>query len=107
MLEDSTTKGGTVLAVDDDPAVLELITLSLERDGHHVVTAVSVHGGLEALEKEFFDVAIFDVDLPDGKGFQLAEFLREVPPSATSIIMITGTRHLDYVEMSLTMGSED
>ena len=38
---------------------------------------------------------------------QLAEFLREVPPSATSIIMITGTRHLDYVEMSLTMGSED
>jgi CheY-like chemotaxis protein len=78
-----------VLAVDDEPPILEFVTDYLTGDGHTVETATN---GVEALEKflaDWFDVVITDQWMLEMPGDQLAATIKQLAPNKP-VILLTG-----------------
>jgi DNA-binding NarL/FixJ family response regulator len=101
---DSTTPlVGRVLVVDDEQVVRTFVKRILEHEGHTVTTADSVSSGREAIDGDI-DVAVLDVDLPDGDGFELVEALRKQSSSPTPVVMITGNPNDDCIGKSVSQG---
>jgi CheY-like chemotaxis protein len=66
----------SILLVDDDPFLLEIGTIYLQRGGGLSVTAaVSAKKAISILEKERFDAVVTDYNMP---GIEGAEFIREL-----------------------------
>jgi PAS domain S-box-containing protein len=99
----------TVLTVNDDPRVLELLTVLLERDGYKVVTAENGPRALElalALEP---DIVISDIVMPEMDGFELCRRLKQDPRTAFVPVLLasalrTGKRNN---LIALTAGADD
>lgn len=75
-----------VLIVDDEPAIAELIELTLRDAGYTCVTAFSGGGAADLIESERFDLILLDVMLPGVDGFSLMEYIE---PTGTPVIFIT------------------
>ena len=67
---------GSVLVVDDDPKILELVRVYLERAGYTVVTAVDGEDALREIEAHRPNLVVLDVMLPQVDGLVLARHLR-------------------------------
>jgi DNA-binding response OmpR family regulator len=65
-----------ILVVEDYPPLAKVIAIGLRRNGHEVERAGSLHRTLELSGEH--DLAILDLDLPDGSGIDLAEQLLEL-----------------------------
>ena len=81
----------TILAVDDDPKIRELLTTVLGRKGHRVLCADSGRRGLELFRDLHPEVTILDVDMPEG-GMDGLSVLREIRMQAMNapVIILTG-----------------
>ena len=79
----------TVLIVDDDPKMGELLTSILENASYIVETASNGKEAIKACKKFPVDVALIDVELPDMKGTKLLSALKALQPKMVRII-ITG-----------------
>jgi len=66
----------TILVVEDDPATRGFLTENLTADGFSVVAASGIGRGLELLASAYPDVALVDVQLPDGSGLELVRSVR-------------------------------
>jgi DNA-binding response OmpR family regulator len=95
----------TVLAVDDEPGILEVLRLGLAGDDLRVVTARDVAGGLSALERETPDLVILDVGLPGGDGFSLLGRIRT--SSDVPVIMLTARGEVADRVTGLELGADD
>lgn len=62
-----------ILVVEDDPLVSRAMSRTLKRRGHAVATAATVEAALGI--DESFALGVFDIDLPDGDGVELARTL--------------------------------
>ena len=87
----SAAPGKTILLVDDEPGLPELLGSFLADEGHSVLTAA---GGSEALQKAAshtgeIDVLITDVTMPDMEGPELATRLSQIRPR-TRVLFISG-----------------
>lgn len=80
----------TLLAVDDEPADLELFRQSFGKQGLTVLTATSAAEALRLLSAQRPDVAIFDVFLPDQNGIELLEAVRQRDPHLPVIFVTAG-----------------
>jgi CheY-like chemotaxis protein len=80
-----------VLVVDDQPAVLELAQVLLDRLGYRVETASDGSEALRKFETTAFDLVITDLYMPGMTGSELAQELRKLKPSLP-VILITGSR---------------
>ncbi len=67
---------GSVLVVDDDPKILELVRVYLQRAGYAVVTAVDGEDALRKIEARRPNLIVLDVMLPNVDGLVLARHLR-------------------------------
>jgi DNA-binding response OmpR family regulator len=81
----------TVLLVDDNVSLLELLTNSLQAiGGFHVLSATDGAGGLELATTTHPDCIVIDVVMPGIDGFQLAHALRGDPETAEiPLVMLT------------------
>ena len=79
----------SILIVDDDAEVRSMLTSILEDEGYSVETVENGKKAIKICEKSPFDVALVDIDLPDVKGTELLNRLKEVQPKMVKII-ITG-----------------
>ena len=95
----------TVLVVDDDPNVVELARLYLERDGYRVLTALDGIVGLGAAREERPDLVVLDVMLPRLNGLDICRALRE--ESQVPIIMLTARVEEDDRLSGLELGADD
>jgi len=66
-----------LLLVEDHDSTRQTLSRLLQRDGHRVVTAVTIAGALAAAAGNRFDLVISDLGLPDGSGNELMEKLRD------------------------------
>jgi EAL domain-containing protein (putative c-di-GMP-specific phosphodiesterase class I)/CheY-like chemotaxis protein len=82
----------SILVVDDDPGVRELIEDVLDGEGHVVVTANDGKSGLESAHVAIFDVAVVDYSMPAPNGLELLARMRRIQPNCVGVL-ISG--HLD------------
>src|SRR5207253_6399534 len=96
----------TVLVVDDEPLVLDVVARYLERDGHRVVTAADGDGALRMIELEEPSLVLLDVMLP-GKtdGLALCRWIR----SSSELPVILLTARVDEADriVGLELGADD
>src|SRR5277367_3521575 len=77
-----------VLLVDDDDAVREMMTVTLEQKGFGVVAAASVTEALKHIATQTFDVLITDLHMPDpGDGFTVVTAMRHSQPAALTLLV--------------------
>src|SRR5215469_3426484 len=67
----------TVLIVDDEPDLLELVSLTLSRMNLQARTAVDVNSARRLLKSERFDLCLTDMRLPDGDGLDLVAWIQQ------------------------------
>jgi DNA-binding response OmpR family regulator len=79
----------TILAVDDDEKIRELLSTLLRRKGHHVLTASHGQKGIEVFRRERPHVTILDFEMPDMDGLEVLRQIRAIDPHAP-VIMLTG-----------------
>ncbi len=95
----------TVLIVDDEPNIVQLATLYLERDGYRVSGASSGIEGLKKQEEMRPDIVILDLMLPDIDGFEVCRRLRS--KSSIPILMLTARKEdIDKI-VGLELGADD
>ncbi|WP_297453076.1 MtrAB system response regulator MtrA [uncultured Corynebacterium sp.] len=94
-----------ILVVDDDPAIAEMLTMVMEREGFDTVV---VDDGLEAVkaaERENPDLILLDLMLPGMGGVDVCRTVRET--SAVPIIMLTAKTDTVDVVLGLESGADD
>lgn len=77
---------GTVLAVDDCPAMREIMRAALEQRGYSVHAVESGQAALQAVSAARFDVIVLDVEMPGMDGMALGHALRRTPRAASAAI---------------------
>ena len=84
-----------ILIADDAKDVVELLKTSLEKDGHTVVTAFEGDVRHELIQKEPFDFAFLDHDMPEVTGLDIIKYVKKnnIPMKT---IMITGHDKTDW-----------
>jgi DNA-binding NtrC family response regulator len=78
----------SILIVDDDDAVLNLLTQLLSND-YTCITASTAHEAMMLLSRSFFNVVITDVFVPDTSGTNLCDFIQR-NYSDTVVIAVSG-----------------
>lgn len=81
----------TVLVIDDEKPIVELLRLALTRSGYHVITAVGGREGIRMFDSEFVDIVITDVRMPGIDGQAVARHVRNSHRKSTPIVAISGT----------------
>jgi CheY-like chemotaxis protein len=90
-----------VLCVDDDSAILDIIKLSLEKNGFSVITAPNWHCALEAFKQNSIDLVILDYEMPEMKGHEVAIQIRSLNPEVP-IILHSGSFDLPEIVSRVT-----
>ena len=95
-----------ILLVDDEPSILELSRLYLERDGFRTQSVQDGQSALEAVSREQPALVVLDVMLPKLDGFEVCRRLR-ASNDPTSILMLTARDDdIDKV-LGLELGADD
>ncbi len=101
----SPVSGDSILVVDDDGEILQLIAKFLRANGFHVVTARSGAEMQEALRRSSIELVVLDVMLPGASGLDLCRELRRT--SALPVIMLTAKGdEIDRI-VGLEVGADD
>jgi len=98
----------TVLVIEDEPDIVELIQYWLEREGYLVMTASDGEKGLaEALERKP-DMIILDLMLPGIDGLEVCRRLRDSEATAaTPLLMLTARSEEADIVVGLELGADD
>jgi DNA-binding response OmpR family regulator len=95
----------TILVVDDEPTVTEVVSVYLERAGYQVMVAADGESALELLEEQPPDLVVLDLMLPDVGGLEITRWMRargDMP-----IIMLTARREEVDRILGLELGADD
>lgn len=95
-----------ILLLDDEPGFREEIGEFLTHTGYDILPAGLPSEALKLLEKNRFDVALFDVRLPEMDGLTLLSKVKEKYP-AMDIVIMTGFGSMDTVVKALRCGASD
>jgi DNA-binding response OmpR family regulator len=107
-MPDPKDRKGLILAVEDEPELLELLEYHLRRSGYKVVTATNGRAALDAAQRTQPDLILLDIMLPELSGTEVAGRLRNNPLTmAIPIVMVTAkSEEVDEI-VGLTVGADD
>ena len=94
----------TVLIVEDDVALQQMLAWELEDLGYQVTATGNCRSGKALFEARDFDLVLLDYNLPDGDGVQLTDELRRSRPGVP-VIMFSGAGCQDTPERALRSGA--
>ena len=83
----------TVLTVDDDPLIRELMKARLENDHCRVVTASDGLLGLQVLEQQPVDIVLLDLEMPRMNGFEVLDRIRSEPSLRKLPVIVVSSLH--------------
>jgi DNA-binding response OmpR family regulator len=96
---------GTVLLIEDEPSVGELVRSYLDRDGYRVIWVRSGEEGLAELDRHPIRIVILDIGLPGIDGFEVCRTMRA--RSAVPILMLTARDEEPDRIVGLEVGADD
>ena len=88
---------GSILIVDDDRNLLELMGMMLKSADYEVTTAHDGEGALSAMKGQAFDLAVVDLKLPGTDGISLMRELHQINPEMPVIILTALSRPSGWV----------
>ncbi len=95
----------TILLVEDDKTIVMGLAYSLAQEGYGVIPCYDTASAQKAIDEEKFDLAILDISLPDGSGYDLCKKIRERMDAP--VIFLTACDEEVNVVMGLDMGADD
>jgi two-component system, OmpR family, KDP operon response regulator KdpE len=84
------TPGPTILVIDDDEPILELMTSLLRQYSFRPMTASSGREALEAIRTETPDLVLLDLGLPDMSGEKLLEEILRISGRSIPVVILSG-----------------
>jgi len=97
---------GSILVVDDEPAIRENLELLLSEANYKVALAENGAEGLRRIEAELFDLVLLDVMMPDRNGLEVLREIHENSPE-TAIVMITAFGTIENAVSAIKAGAAD
>lgn len=94
----------TILIIEDEKAISNLIYISLSREGYNCTCAFDGKQGADFLEERHYDLVLLDIMLPEIDGYELLEYIK---PTETPVIFITAKGSLDDRVKGLRLGADD
>ena len=104
MTDETTNK--MLMAVDDEPELLDLLQEYLGRHGFETCTAPNAADARALVMQRVPDLAILDVNMPGENGLSLARWLRETYPGMGLVMLTTAGEMIDRV-VGLEIGADD
>ncbi len=95
----------TMLLVEDDRTIVMGLEYALKQEGYEVIVCRNASEAILAIEQGQFDLAVLDISLPDGSGYDLCRRIRasmDVP-----VVFLTAYDEEVNVVMGLDMGADD
>ncbi len=95
----------TILFVEDDKVIASGLCYSLTQEGYSVTHCLNVESAKAQIEENNFDLAILDLALPDGSGYDICKMIKskkDIP-----VIFLTAIDDEVNVVMGLDMGADD
>jgi len=97
-----------ILIVEDEPGMIELLSVALEDEGFIISIAQNGQEGLQKVETEDPDLIISDVMMPDMNGYEFCEQLRQNPKTASiPFIFLTAKKDVSDRVRGLNLGADD
>ncbi len=101
----SQTPRHRILVVDDDEAMVELLTERLTRQGFEALSAETGESGLAVARKELPSLVILDLRLPDTDGLSVCQQLADSPETcAIPVIILSGMERPDIIRCCRAAG---
>jgi two-component system phosphate regulon response regulator PhoB len=98
----------TILVIEDERDIIEVLQYNLEREGYVVVAATDGEKGLELARARHPDAVVLDLMLPGLDGLEVAKRLRSDPETReTAIVMLTAKAEESDVILGLGVGGDD
>jgi len=99
-------KYGSVLVVDDEPAVLESSSLLLKEYGYNVTSSSGAEDAIRTFQENSFDVVLTDIVMPSVSGIDLLRQVHELNPT-TPVILMTAYADMEKVLDAIKIGAFD
>jgi two-component system response regulator PilR (NtrC family) len=96
----------SILLVDDEPDIIEILEIVLRDEGMEVCRAASARAALELLRQNHFDIVISDIRMPDMSGVELLKEAKQLAPD-TVFVLITAYASTDTAIEALQHGAYD
>src|SRR5206468_12586577 len=96
----------TLIAIDDDPASLELISDTLEQADLQILTATDPRAGLDLIRERRPEIVLLDLLMPGVSGMELLEKIVSIAPEA-EVILVTGHYSTDSAVEAIRKGASD
>lgn len=97
-----------ILAIDDEPDILRIISYSLEKWGYEVITAANGQSGLDKVAAGKPDLILLDAGMPVMTGIQMLEELRDNPAwKNIPVIMLTAHSSPQDIDNARSYGIVD
>ncbi len=98
----------TILLVDDEPDILEIVGYNLTAEGYNVITADNGVKAIKIAKKKNPQLIILDVMMPEMDGIEACEQIRKIPELSETIITFLTARGEDYSQMAgFDAGADD
>jgi len=98
----------TILVVDDDPVILQLLQVNFEMEGFEVLTAADGQEGVDRTRADRPDIVVSDVMMPRMSGLELVTVLKGDPDTAgIPIVLLTAKAQQADVATGLDVGADD
>ncbi|MEE0247853.1 response regulator transcription factor [Peptacetobacter hiranonis] len=94
-----------IFFVEDDLSLISGLSFALKKQGYEVDNARTIDEAAKLWQNNKYDLAILDISLPDGSGYQLCEKIRL--NSKIPIIFLTAADEETDIIMGLDMGADD
>ena len=93
--------GNKILIVDDEPDILQALSMRLEAAGYEVITAENGYKAINAVSTESPDLIICDIAMPGMDGHEVARKIRRSPATAAiPIIFLTARTELEEMKIA-------
>lgn len=95
----------SILIIDDNAALREVLRVGLETAGHTVREMRNGRDGIRAFRKEPSDLVITDIYMPERDGLELIEALRRTHPRVKILAMSGASGTMDYLNRARLIGA--
>jgi two-component system phosphate regulon response regulator PhoB/two-component system alkaline phosphatase synthesis response regulator PhoP len=97
-----------IAIVDDEPDIVELVSLHLKKNRYRVKEFLDAESFYRFLHSETPDLIVLDLMLPDADGFEICKYLKAQPGLAsTPVIMLTARAEETDKILGLELGADD